>query len=167
MSPRIEWTPPGLRALYRLHYHDGERVDAAVQRYAATREGNAYRLPGDDAATVRLAVGTYRIRATLDDATEPRVFHSAPRWGAEICRVSHSAVAARAVIRAKVSTVHRIGAGGRHALPAGPSSMSASIATDWPPAAKQTAGNSPLDGDQSSRMPAISGAALCAARMTA
>ncbi|KYF64548.1 type II toxin-antitoxin system RelE family toxin [Sorangium cellulosum] len=66
MSWQVEWMPQGIVSLQRIPWQDGERIDAAVQRFAATAEGDAYRLPGDDTTTVRLAVGSYRVRATFD-----------------------------------------------------------------------------------------------------
>ncbi|WP_437783593.1 hypothetical protein [Sorangium sp. So ce1097] len=62
----VDWTPPGRVALSRLHWHDASRIDEAVERFARVGEGDFYRLPEDDAVTLRLRVGSYRVRLTRD-----------------------------------------------------------------------------------------------------
>ena len=42
----LVWSHPGQRTLLQLHYLDGTRVDAAVQRFARTGEGRVEREPG-------------------------------------------------------------------------------------------------------------------------
>ncbi|WP_438010909.1 hypothetical protein WME89_20945 [Sorangium sp. So ce321] len=58
--------PSGIVSLQRLHWRDGERIDAAVQRFATTGEGAVHRVPADNAVIVRLRVGRFRVLATLD-----------------------------------------------------------------------------------------------------
>jgi hypothetical protein len=52
--------------LYAIHWREGARVDAAVQRFAEIGEGDLVRLRDDDAVTVRLRVPPYGTRITLD-----------------------------------------------------------------------------------------------------
>ncbi|WP_437736281.1 hypothetical protein [Sorangium sp. So ce1335] len=66
MTWTVDWTPPGRVALNRLHWPDASRISEAVQRFAATGEGDFYRLPEDDAVTLRLRVESYRVRLTRD-----------------------------------------------------------------------------------------------------
>lgn len=66
MTWRIEWMPTGIVSLQRIPWRDGERIDAAVQRFAATGEGNVLRVPADHAGLLRLRVGQYRVLAALD-----------------------------------------------------------------------------------------------------
>ncbi|KYF96029.1 hypothetical protein BE20_43405 [Sorangium cellulosum] len=62
----VDWTPPGLVALRSLPWTDAARIDETVERFAKTGEGDFYRLPEDDAVTLRLRVGSYRVRMTRD-----------------------------------------------------------------------------------------------------
>ncbi|WP_437596829.1 hypothetical protein WMF28_30070 [Sorangium sp. So ce590] len=62
----VDWTPPGRVALSRLHWQDAARIAEAVQHFAETGEGDFYRLPEDAAVTLRLRVGSYRVRMTRD-----------------------------------------------------------------------------------------------------
>jgi mRNA-degrading endonuclease RelE of RelBE toxin-antitoxin system len=66
MTWRVRWTGPAERSLGKLPFRDAQLVDAAVQRYAATGEGFAYRLPDDGPTTARLRVGSYRVWLILD-----------------------------------------------------------------------------------------------------
>jgi mRNA-degrading endonuclease RelE of RelBE toxin-antitoxin system len=66
MSWRLIWTEPAQRSLQSIPWKDAARVDAAVTTYAETGRGDVRRLPADDAVTVRLRVGDYRVRLTLD-----------------------------------------------------------------------------------------------------
>jgi mRNA-degrading endonuclease RelE of RelBE toxin-antitoxin system len=66
MSWRIVWTEPALRSLQSILWQDAARIDAAVIAYAETGLGDVRRLPTDDAVTVRLRLGDYRVRLTLD-----------------------------------------------------------------------------------------------------
>jgi len=67
MTWQIEWTYSGEASLKRLrNWVDAGTIDAAVQRYAATGEGDVYKAPGDHWGALRLRVGRYRILATLD-----------------------------------------------------------------------------------------------------
>jgi hypothetical protein len=63
---RIEWLEPGRRSLLDLPWRDAARVDEAVQRFAATGEGDVVRLRTDDAVTLRLRVPPYTVRMSLD-----------------------------------------------------------------------------------------------------
>ncbi|WP_433928192.1 hypothetical protein AB3662_33465 [Sorangium cellulosum] len=64
MARRLD--SPGRVALERLPWTDAARIDEAVERFARTGEGDFYRLPEDDAVTLRLRVGSYRVRLTRD-----------------------------------------------------------------------------------------------------
>ncbi|XXY48972.1 hypothetical protein WME91_54095 [Sorangium sp. So ce269] len=66
MSWRIEWSDPATASLRRIHPDEGQRVDAAVQHFARTGEGEFINLPDDHAVTVRLRVDPYVVRLTLD-----------------------------------------------------------------------------------------------------
>ncbi|WP_437851790.1 type II toxin-antitoxin system RelE family toxin [Sorangium sp. So ce363] len=66
MSWEVEWMPSGIISLQRIHWRDGERIDAAVQRFATTGEGDVRRVPADHAGVMRLRVGRYRVLTTLD-----------------------------------------------------------------------------------------------------
>ena len=63
---RIEWLALAHRALLEIPWRDAARVDAAVQRFASTGEGDVVRLPTDDALTLRLRVPPYTVRMSLD-----------------------------------------------------------------------------------------------------
>ncbi|KYF64467.1 hypothetical protein BE15_09495 [Sorangium cellulosum] len=62
----VDWTLPARVALSRLHWLDAARIDEAVERFAKAGEGDFYRLPEDDAVTLRMRVGSYRVRLTRD-----------------------------------------------------------------------------------------------------
>jgi hypothetical protein len=66
MSWEVECAPSGIASLHQIHWLDAGRVDAAVQRFAATGEGVVRRVPTDHAGVMRLRVGRYRVLATLD-----------------------------------------------------------------------------------------------------
>ncbi|WP_437314391.1 hypothetical protein [Sorangium sp. So ce385] len=66
MSWEVEWTPAGIASLHQIHWLDAGRIDAAVQRFAATGEGAVHRVPADNAIIVRLRIGRYRVLAALD-----------------------------------------------------------------------------------------------------
>jgi hypothetical protein len=66
MSWRVEWFEPAIQSLRQIPWRDAARVDAAVQRFAATSEGDVVRLPVDDAVTLRIRVRPYAARVTLD-----------------------------------------------------------------------------------------------------
>ncbi|WP_437478995.1 hypothetical protein WME75_31815 [Sorangium sp. So ce1014] len=66
MSWEVEWTPSGSVSLRQIHWLDAGRVDAAVQLFAATGEGNVRHVPADPTGVMRLRVGRYRVLATLD-----------------------------------------------------------------------------------------------------
>jgi hypothetical protein len=65
-SWRWEWSDPAIESLRRIHWLDAGRIDEAVQRLARTGEGELYRLPGDDAVTARMRIGSYGVRLTRD-----------------------------------------------------------------------------------------------------
>lgn len=66
MSWEGEWMPSGIISLQRIHWRDVERIDAAVQRFATTGEGDVRRVPADHTGVMRLRVGRYRVLTTLD-----------------------------------------------------------------------------------------------------
>lgn len=63
---RLQWTEPALRALRSLPWQQGARVDATVQRFAQTGEGDLVRLPTDHAVTIRLRATPYFVFMTAD-----------------------------------------------------------------------------------------------------
>jgi mRNA-degrading endonuclease RelE of RelBE toxin-antitoxin system len=67
MSWIVAWAPQAKQALNRLPWKDAANIDAAVLRFAATGEGAVERFASDDAATIRLRVGDYRVRLTVDE----------------------------------------------------------------------------------------------------
>ncbi|MCC6553661.1 MAG: hypothetical protein IT372_11660 [Polyangiaceae bacterium] len=67
MTLRIRWTDPAIESLLRMpDWHAAERVVRAVASFAATGDGDVYRLRDDHAVTVRLRVQPYVVRMTLD-----------------------------------------------------------------------------------------------------
>ncbi len=66
MSWRVEWLEPAVQSLRQMPWRQAARVDAAVQRFAETGEGQVARLSTDDAVTLRLRVSPYVARLTLD-----------------------------------------------------------------------------------------------------
>lgn len=62
----IRWAIPAVRTLMRLPWRDAARVDAAIQGFAETGQGDVVRLRVDDAVTLRLRVKPYWVRFTLD-----------------------------------------------------------------------------------------------------
>lgn len=62
----VVWLAPAIRALRSLRRRDAERVDEAVLRYASGDKSAAFRLPDDEATTVRLAADGYRVRMIVD-----------------------------------------------------------------------------------------------------
>lgn len=60
------WSEPAQRTLLNLPWPDATRVDAQILRFAASGEGKITRLRDDDAVTVRLRVGRYGVRLSLD-----------------------------------------------------------------------------------------------------
>lgn len=69
----IRWTRAALVGLRRLSPQDQRRIDAALERFAATGYGNIVRVVGTD-DQLRLRVGDWRVRFRLtrerDEATE-------------------------------------------------------------------------------------------------
>ena len=65
---RVEWSPRATRDLMHLpHWRDAARVDAAVQRYAATGEGDLRHFGGGE---FRLRVADLRVRLSFDPAAK-------------------------------------------------------------------------------------------------
>lgn len=73
MSPlEVIWSAAAQRDLRRLDRQVAERVRAAVQRYAATGQGNVKQLQGTT-ARYRLRVGDWRVRFTLVFETQQMI----------------------------------------------------------------------------------------------
>ncbi len=66
MNWRLQWSGAALRSIHKIPWQDAARIDAAVMLFAETGRGDARRLPDDDAVTLRLRVGDYRVRLSLD-----------------------------------------------------------------------------------------------------
>lgn len=66
MTYRIAWSSPATQSLRAMPWRQAERVDAAVQRYAATGEGSRFRYEADEPLTFRLEVKPYIVRLSLD-----------------------------------------------------------------------------------------------------
>jgi mRNA-degrading endonuclease RelE of RelBE toxin-antitoxin system len=63
----VEWSEPAVESLKRLpSWRDAAKVDTAVHRFATTGEGDVVRLSSDDATTLRLRVGPYTARLSLN-----------------------------------------------------------------------------------------------------
>ena len=65
-APEIHWTPAALWVFRAIPWHDATRVDAAVQRFAATGEGQLTRVYERDPRALRLHVSPYLVRLFLD-----------------------------------------------------------------------------------------------------
>lgn len=64
---RIAWTLDGEQGLLRIRgVDDATRVDAAVQRFAATFDGDVHRRKIDPANVVWLLVPPYAVKLALD-----------------------------------------------------------------------------------------------------
>ena len=66
MTYAIAWSSPATLALRAMPWRDAERVDAAVQRYAATGQGSHFRYERDEPLSLRLEVQPYVVRLSLD-----------------------------------------------------------------------------------------------------
>ena len=66
MTYAIAWSSPATLALRAMPWRDAERVDAAVQRYAATGQGNQFRYERDEPLSLRLEVQPYVVRLSVD-----------------------------------------------------------------------------------------------------
>jgi hypothetical protein len=66
MTYVIAWSVPALRALRAMPWRDAERVDAAVQRFAATGQGSRFRYETDEPLSLRLEVQPYVVRLGVD-----------------------------------------------------------------------------------------------------
>jgi hypothetical protein len=66
MTYKISWSSPATIALRAMPWRQAARVDAAVQRYAATGEGSRFRYETDAALTWRLDVRPYVVRLSVD-----------------------------------------------------------------------------------------------------
>jgi len=68
MTWRVEWSPRAIHDLLHLpHWRDAARVDAAIERYAATGEGDLRHFA---VAEYRLRVGNIRVRLSFDQASK-------------------------------------------------------------------------------------------------
>jgi hypothetical protein len=63
------WTPAARAALLAMPWRDAARVDAAVQRFARTGEGQLSRVFALDPRALRLRVSPYAVRLLLDPET--------------------------------------------------------------------------------------------------
>jgi hypothetical protein len=68
MTPawQLQWTAPAVRGLRSIPWQQAARVDAAVQSFARTGDGDLVRLPADHAVTLRLRVAPYFVVMTAD-----------------------------------------------------------------------------------------------------
>jgi mRNA-degrading endonuclease RelE of RelBE toxin-antitoxin system len=57
----VEWTDRAIASLRAIPYHHASSIVRAVDRFALTGRGRTYRGDEDDAATLRLRVGSYRV----------------------------------------------------------------------------------------------------------
>ena len=62
---QISWSRSGVWAIERVPWREACRIDAAVQRFATTGEGQLERLKSDPVGAV-LVVHPYLVRLTLD-----------------------------------------------------------------------------------------------------
>lgn len=80
----VQWSEPAERTLRQIPWRDAARVDAAVQHFAETGEGEIVRLRTDDAVTLRLRVAPHGVRFTLDRfdgvLTVWSVYRLPPAW---------------------------------------------------------------------------------------
>ena len=60
------WTPAARAALLAMPWRDAARIDAAVQRFASTGEGQLTRVFANDPRALRLRVSPYAVRLLLD-----------------------------------------------------------------------------------------------------
>lgn len=68
MSWQIEWSPAAIAALRAIPWRQAARVDAAVQRLAATSEGDLVRVT-DHPTAARLRLPPYVVYLNLDRQT--------------------------------------------------------------------------------------------------
>jgi hypothetical protein len=66
MTYEIAWSSPATLTLRAMPWRDAERVDASVQRFAATGEGNRFRYETDEPLSWRLEVQPYVVRLSVD-----------------------------------------------------------------------------------------------------
>lgn len=66
MTYDISWSSPATMALRAMPWQQAARVDAAVQRYAATGRGSRFRYETDDPLSLRLEVRPYVVRLSID-----------------------------------------------------------------------------------------------------
>ena len=62
MARSIDWTRSARTDLKKLSKRDSDRVERAVERLAASGQGNIERLKGFDPPEYRLRVGVWRVR---------------------------------------------------------------------------------------------------------
>jgi hypothetical protein len=65
MTYDIAWSSPATLALRAMPWRHAERVDAAVQCYAATGEGSRFRYEADEPLSWRLEVPPYVVRLSV------------------------------------------------------------------------------------------------------
>jgi mRNA interferase RelE/StbE len=82
VSWTLEWTERALKDLARLDKRTRERIVAAVERLAATGEGDVRRLHGRDRDLYRLRVGEWRVLFTVLDGLVLLVLRVLPRGSA-------------------------------------------------------------------------------------
>jgi hypothetical protein len=66
MTWSVDWTPAAIASLECKHWLDASAVAEAVYRLAETGRGALYVMPGDQATSARLRVGSYRVRLARD-----------------------------------------------------------------------------------------------------
>jgi hypothetical protein len=70
MTWTIKWSYPAITALRAIPWRQAARIDAAVQRFVASGEGDRFRLASDDLLTVRLRVPPHIVRIGLESKAQ-------------------------------------------------------------------------------------------------
>ncbi|CAN5280230.1 hypothetical protein BH20GEM2_BH20GEM2_19010 [soil metagenome] len=84
MTYRIEWKRRALKQVNALERKTRERVIAALERLAATGQGDVTKLVDVDPPEYRLRLGTLRVRFARDDAERLlTILRVLPRGGAD------------------------------------------------------------------------------------
>jgi mRNA interferase RelE/StbE len=79
VSSGIHWLPRARRDLKRLDRQTQARVVDAVERFAASGEGDVVRLVGVTPPEYRLRIGDWRVRFSRDDEQLLHVLRVLPR----------------------------------------------------------------------------------------
>jgi mRNA-degrading endonuclease RelE of RelBE toxin-antitoxin system len=80
LTLRLDWKPAALRELKRADRKMQERILSAMERLAATGQGDVKLLQGTSPREFRLRVGEWRVRFGRDDANSTLiVLHVFPR----------------------------------------------------------------------------------------